>query len=163
MTTATRAARTMSARHESTKLDDALAFRIHRTSRFLRTHLMRVLEEHGNGLTPEQYFVIAKLEERQPRRQVELAEPVLGDPPNVTRLVDVLVNRGLVERNPDPQDRRSWHVQLTPAGRRLTTSLQRHVVAERSSVFAGFTDADLRRFERLLDHLDENLRELLAR
>ena len=107
--------------------------------------------------------VMAKLRDRQPRRQVELAEPLLGDPPNVTRLVDVLVERGLVERNPDPSDRRSWLVQLTPGGWRLATALRRHMIAVRTEVFAGFEDADLRRFERLLDRLDQNLGDLLAR
>ena len=124
---------------------------------------MRMLEEHGDGLSPEQFFVIAKLRDRQPRRQVELAEPVLGDPPNVTRLVDALVNRGLVERNPDPDDRRSWLVQLTPAGSRLATSLRRHAIALRTDVFAGFDNADLDHLGDLLDRVDTNLRGLLAR
>ena len=150
-------------RHTSTRLDDALAFRLHRTSRFLRTHLLRVLDEHGDGVSPEQYFVIAKLRERQPRRQVELAEPILGDPPNVTRLVDALSTRGLVARTPDPADRRSWLVALTPDGVRLAAALERHVVAERAAVFAGFDERDLATFERLLDRLDDNLRGLLAR
>ena len=150
-------------RHTSTRLDDALAFRLHRSSRFLRTHLLRVLDEHGDGVSPEQYFVMAKLRERQPRRQVELAEPVLGDPPNVSRLVDALSTRGLVERTSDPADRRSWLVRLTPAGLRLATALERHVVAERAAVFAGFDDHDLGMLERLLDRLDDNLRDLLAR
>jgi DNA-binding MarR family transcriptional regulator len=107
--------------------------------------------------------VLAKLRERQPRRQVELAEPVLGDPPNVTRLVDALSGRGLVARTPDPDDRRSWLVRLTPAGARLATALERHVVDERAAVFAGFDDRDLGALERLLDRLDDNLRDLLAR
>jgi DNA-binding MarR family transcriptional regulator len=150
-------------RHTSTRLDDALAFRLHRTSRFLRTHLLRVLDEHGDGVSPEQYFVIAKLRERQPRRQVELAEPVLGDPPNVSRLVDALSARGLVARTPDPADRRSWLVRLTPAGSRLASTLEHHVVAERAAVFSGFDARDLGTLERLLDRLDDNLRGLLAR
>lgn len=149
-------------RHESTTLDDALAFRVHRTSRFLRTHLLRLLAQHGNGITPEQYFVLVRLHGRAPQRQVELAEPTLADPPNVTRLVDALTRRGLVERAPDPTDRRSWLVQLTPAGRRLAALLARHAVAERQEVFDGFTSNDLDELESLLDRLDDNLRTLLA-
>ena len=69
-------------RHSSPDLDQALAFRIHRTNRLLCTHLGRFLEAHEPGLTPEQWFVLARISERGPVRQVDLAEPVLGDPPN---------------------------------------------------------------------------------
>ncbi len=158
----TQATARATARHESTALDDALGFRVHRTSRFLRTHLLRLLAEHGDGITPEQYFVLVRLHGHEPQRQVELAEPTLADPPNVTRLVDALTRRGFVGRNPDPTDRRSWLVGLTPAGRRLAASLQHHAITERRAVFDGFTNDDLDRLESLLDRLDDNLRDLLA-
>jgi DNA-binding MarR family transcriptional regulator len=150
-------------RHQSAELDDALAFKIHRTNRLLRTHLSRFLDRHEAGLTPEQWFVLARLAREQPMRQVSLAEPVLGDPPNVTRLVDSLVTRGFVERSPDPSDRRSWHLTLTRSGSSLAQVINADAVEERNRVFAGFDERALDALASALDRIDRNVRELLAR
>ena len=162
MTAASRRTR-VAKRHRSTDLDDALAFKIHRTNRLLRTHLARLLDGYESGLTPEQWFVLARVASRQPVRQVALAEPVLGDPPNVTRLVDSLVARGHIERAPDPTDRRSWHVSLTKQGRALVDAIFEGAVDERQRVFAGFDDRELDQLADALDRIDHNVRELLAR
>jgi DNA-binding MarR family transcriptional regulator len=159
----TAAKRTASKRSRSPSLDDAIAFRIHRTNRFLRTTLTRMLQEHGEGITPEQFFVLWRLREEAPRRQVDLTEPVLGDPPNVARLVDALSHRGFVERRADPDDRRSWQVHLTPAGTALMKRLEPVVVGERTSLSAGLDDAQLDQLVAALDVIDANLRARLVR
>jgi len=155
-------ARTAAAAHLSPDLDDALAFRIHRTNRLLRTHLARFLGEVAPDITPEQWFVLARLADLGPVRQVDLAEPVLGDPPNVSRLVDALVARGRVERHPDPSDRRSWLVSLTPAGRDVADAIHARAVDERGAVFAGFDARELDGLRAMLDRIDENVRGLLG-
>jgi MarR family transcriptional regulator, transcriptional regulator for hemolysin len=149
-------------RHRSPDLDDALAFRIHRTNRLLRTHLARFLDEHEPGLTPEQWFVLARVTHRGPVRQVELAEPVLGDPPNVSRLVDALVAGGYLTRSADPADRRSSLLTLTEHGRARTSALLDRVVDQRRQVFEGFDDGELDALAAALDRIDDNVRRLLA-
>lgn len=151
------------ARHHSPDLDDAVAYRIHRTNRLLRTHLARFLGDAQSGITPEQWFVLARIRHGGPVRQVDLAEPVLGDPPNVSRLVDALVTRGYVERTPDPVDRRSWLVSLTDSGHVLAANLLERAVDERQAVFAGFDDDELDRLADMLDRIDANVRALLHR
>ena len=143
-------------------LDDAPAFRIHRTNRLLRTHLRRFLEAEAPGLSPEQWFVLARVAERAPVRQVDLTEPVLGDPPNVSRLLDALVERGDVRRSPDPADRRSWSISLTAAGQARVDRLVERVVAERRLVFDGFGEDELAALVAALERIDDNVRRLLA-
>jgi DNA-binding MarR family transcriptional regulator len=149
------------ARHRSVDLDDALAYRIHRTNRLLRTHLARFLNDVAPDITPEQWFVLARLHHSGPLRQVDLAEPVLGDPPNVSRLIDALVGRGYVERSPDPGDRRSWLVGPTGLGHEFVTRVLDRAVEEREAVFAGFSDAELDALAAMLDRIDQNVRTRL--
>jgi DNA-binding MarR family transcriptional regulator len=52
------------------------------------------------------------------------------DPSNITGLVDRLERLGLVERRPNPADRRSRLLALTSAGRRLRANLGRDVRKE---------------------------------
>jgi DNA-binding MarR family transcriptional regulator len=149
-------------RRRALDLDDALAFRLHRTNRLLRTHLARFLEAHEPGLSPEQWFVLVRVSQQAPVRQVALAEPVLGDPPNVSRLVDALVGRGYVKRSPDPADRRSWLLSLTKRGVTRLERITDRVMEQRQLVFAGFDDAELDRLAAALDRIDSNVRALLA-
>jgi DNA-binding MarR family transcriptional regulator len=153
---------TATRRHRSADLDQALAFRIHRTNRLLRTHLGRFLDAREPGLTPEQWFLLARIADRGPLRQVDLAEPVLGDPPNVSRLVDALVERGYLRRSPEPADRRSWLISLTPDGRSRTDGLLEDAVTERQLVFEGFGEDELAALATALDRIDHNVRRLLS-
>ena len=140
-----------------------MAFRIHRTNRLLRTHLARFLGTIAPGVSPEQWFILARLAEADTAvRQIDLAEPVLGDPPNVSRLIDTLVVAGHVTRSPDPSDRRSCNVALTASGQTLTDQITAGAIKERAAVFAGFSAGDLDHLAGLLDRLDGNVRGLLA-
>ena len=149
-------------RHRSPVLDDALAFRLNRTNRLLRTHLARFLDRHVPGISPEQWFILARVAQGPRVRQVDLAERVLADPPNVSRLVDALVARGLVRRSPDPADRRSWLLSPTKQGRQVTARLLDHTITERQLVFDGFADDELDALAAALDRIDANLRRLLS-
>ena len=48
--------------------------------------------------------------------QVEIAALMMRDKTTITRRIDGLVKKQLVERNPDPDDRRYFRIGLTVAG-----------------------------------------------
>lgn len=148
--------------HDLPGLDDAVAYRIHQTNRLLLTHLGRFLETSQPGLTPEKWFIVARLRRDGPLRQVELTEPALDDAPNVSRLVEGLVEAGLVERHSDPADRRSRVLTLSADGSALADVLHERSVKERRRVFSGFSTDDLNTLTETLDRLDANVRPMLA-
>lgn len=147
--------------HASTRLDDAVAYRIYRTNRLLLTRLARVLAEAGHGLSPEKWLLLAAVNQAGSVRQVDLTEPALGDAPNVSRLVEAMVREGLLERDLDPSDRRVRVLRLTPDGERVTSEMMAVAVEERRRVFAGLTDAELQVLTATLDHIDDNVTSLL--
>jgi len=146
--------------HESS-IEDAVAYRIHRTNRLLLTHLGRFLDTHDADLTPEKYFVIMKLHEAGPIPQGELVEGALHDRPNVSRLVDRLVAAGFVERAEDPTDGRARVLELTTHGRALARRLKADAPDEHRVVFDGVTNTDLDALAKILDRLYDNLRPAL--
>jgi DNA-binding MarR family transcriptional regulator len=82
-----------------------------------------------------------------------LAEQVALTSGGVTRLLDRMVQEGLVERVPCPSDRRVSFAALTPQGReRLHQAAQVHV-EELREVFAGFAADELHGLDGLLDRL----------
>jgi DNA-binding MarR family transcriptional regulator len=82
----------------------------------------------------------------------ELADAVQVDAPYATLIVDSLEERGLVERRPDPADRRRKLVALTPAG---TAAAQRaqHVIGQPPPGFARLSPAELDTLEGLVTRI----------
>jgi DNA-binding MarR family transcriptional regulator len=74
----------------------------------------------GDGLTPMQWAVLAKLLEIGRTSQTALGRAVYMDAATVKGTVDRLVARGLVLRLQDVEDRRKLLVDLTEAGREVT-------------------------------------------
>lgn len=143
-------------------IDQALAYRLHRTNRMLLTHLGRFLDAHHSDLGPEQFFIVMKLHEAGPLAQNALVEVALDDGPNVSRLVERLVRAGLVERAEDPTDRRARVLELTQDGHALADRLRDDVAEERRIVFEGISDRALATLASVLDRVDANLRTALA-
>ncbi len=77
----------------------------------------------GANLTISQFGVLEALLHLGPLSQAELAKKILKSTGNITMVIDNLEKRGLVRRERHPEDRRSYAVTLTPAGRKLIGSL----------------------------------------
>ena len=78
-----------------------------------------------------------------------LAEAVSVDPPYATLIVDTLEKRGLVERRPDPGDRRRKLVALTPEGKEAAHRV-RQIMRQPPPGFAALTAAELDTLETLV-------------
>lgn len=87
-----------------------------------RRRWSRMLAEHD--LTPHQFGVLMALDGLGESYQQRLAAFVGIDPRNAVPVLDGLRRRRLVERAPDPADRRRQLVRLSPAGARLAGALR---------------------------------------
>lgn len=104
-----------------------LAAEVWRELRMLfRQHRLRFLTAAAElDLHPAQAGALLQLDE--PRPMHDLATELGCDNSNVTGLVDRLAARGLVDRQPSPDDRRVRHIVLTAAGRRTRNRLLERV------------------------------------
>ncbi len=98
---------------------EALGMRLFHLMGALRMHFARDLAAHG--LTFPQFMALCSLEHAEGRasRMGDLAAVTHQSAASMTGIVDRLLERGLVERRQDPQDRRSVLVALTDEGARL--------------------------------------------
>jgi DNA-binding MarR family transcriptional regulator len=87
---------------------------------------------------------------REPVRLCDLNRHVLLSQPALSRLVDRLAGRGLVERRPDPADGRSVLLSLTEAGRAAQRQIGRqHARDVARAMTAGLDPAELRQLETI--------------
>lgn len=143
---------------DSPYLRASIAYRIHRLQRLLRRHWLRVAEQGGFDLTPEQFFLLRKLHEADGQSQTELADEALQDRPNLTRMLRDLERRGLVARRTDPADGRRKLVHLTREGAALHEAFVASVVEPaRGQLFGGLDPADVETVHTVFDTLEARL------
>jgi DNA-binding MarR family transcriptional regulator len=82
-----------------------------------------------------------------PAYAAQLARALLVTPPTMTRTLDALVERGLVERQPDPANRRQIALQITPEGQALVDRYEAVITAHLHTLIAPLP---AERQERLL-------------
>lgn len=130
-----------------------LQFALGRSSRLLR-------ETATGGLTPTQLAVLGALLRDGPRQLTELAAAERINPTLLSRVVGRLEDDGLVTRSAQEQDRRSYQVSITDAGRALAEGLRQErclALAERLArldpVHAEKLFAALPALEALADQL----------
>jgi MarR family transcriptional regulator, transcriptional regulator for hemolysin len=89
--------------------------------RSVHDELDRRLSQHGASLW--NWVLLKEAANAEGASQRELAQHMRIEPPTLVRHLDKLAEEGLVERRPDPDDRRVVRVVVTPAGRARLTEL----------------------------------------
>ena len=87
-------------------------------SRLIR-NLARVTGAADDAMTATQRIALFELGDGGSLRLNDLADRMGVSPPTASRSVDALHELGLVERVPDPRDRRALRIDLTPSGKKL--------------------------------------------
>jgi MarR family transcriptional regulator, transcriptional regulator for hemolysin len=105
------------------------------SSRLLRNYIDHRAKTRGT--TRAQWIVLFRLREQEGLSQVDLADVLELQPISLVRLLDRLVERGLLERRHDPKDRRANRLFLTERGRQLVDDLDSLRDAIASDVLHG--------------------------
>lgn len=134
-------------------LDEAPGFVLAQTHFLFKARFKRELERAGLSITPEQLAVLGRLHEREGQTQRELADSTFKDFGSMTRMIDLMERKGLVERRPHPADRRAYALYLTQAGLGLKPAITRAVEAMYSDMWGGVDPKDIQRFLTMLRHL----------
>jgi DNA-binding MarR family transcriptional regulator len=109
------------------------------------------------GVTRSQWRVLARLKRQPGLRQVELADILEVEPITLCRIVDRLEEAGLVERQPDPSDRRAWRLALTDKAQPVISSLKAMAGTLADEAFDGLKGSDVDVFRRDLLKIRANL------
>ena len=136
-----------------------LGFVLHDVARVLRKRFEQRAREAQLGLTRAQWSVLAHLARQEGINQAALAQILEIEPITLVRLLDRLQAAGLVERRPDPSDRRARVLFLTPAARPLLERIWTLAAVVREEAMAGLSEPERDRLIELLLKIKSNLSE----
>ncbi len=107
----------------------------------------------AHGLHPMHYGMLLMIDAEEPVSQLELSRRTGIDPSTMVARMDALAERGLVERARRAEDRRSYEIRLSPAGRELLTELRAQAGEHGDRFFAALTEEEREELHRLLAKL----------
>jgi MarR family transcriptional regulator, organic hydroperoxide resistance regulator len=126
--------------HEGGEVVLALQRATHATLHVLAVRLA------GLNLSASEINVLANLADGRSRSVGELGADTATKPTTLTSVLDRLVRRGLVTRDLDPADRRSFRVSLTAGGRAVADAVRAAVANLERTALAAVGESDLAGF-----------------
>jgi DNA-binding MarR family transcriptional regulator len=115
------------------------------------------------GLSYQQFWLLVAILEHPDRSLRALAERLQMDSPTASRVIGLLVKRGLVGMLPDPDDRRRQRIRLTPRGASLARRIHPLALQTREAVEAGFREAEKQALRAMLYRIIRNMQRWRTR
>ena len=133
--------------------DHHLGLLLERAGRVVGERLARAIGR--DGVTSDHWRVLRRLADAEGHTMGELAERMEMNPPTLTKLIDRMVGKSLVQRAADPEDSRRVLVYATDAGLALLQELQQRVDRHQAALGSLLGERNARQLERLLTLLIE--------
>ncbi len=136
---------------------ESVGYQIRTTHRALQRFLQSKIEPHG--VTLGMWYFLRALWHEDGLNQRELSHRVGTMEPTTMSAILNMEKKGLVRRVQNKQDRRKWHVHLTPKGRALKAEL---IPLAREVVDTAVQNLSRKQVQQLLEGLAEVQKNLLA-
>ncbi|NMM62461.1 MarR family transcriptional regulator [Clostridium sp. P21] len=111
-------------------------------------------------ITADQWQVLLKLSRQDKISQKILSKMVNKDQPTLTRMLDILERKALIERHTSKEDRRSFSIHITKKGLDLTQKLIPYIENIFKKILNGVSEKNLSIYLDVLVQIDENITNL---
>ena len=128
-----------------------------RTARKVKQYAQRRFNAENYDITVDQWLILKNLNHNNELNQSQLAEITDKDHPTLTRIIDLLCKKSLVERRIHPSDRRCFTIHLTVLGKQHVAEWSPKMSEIRMKAWENLTEEDYKNLKRILDTIYSNL------
>lgn len=140
-------------------IENVILFQLDKTSKLAKQHSQRQLEKRGMNITVEQWVILKIVEENDGVSQKVIAEKSYRDPASITRTLDLLQKKGLLNRLPIPTNRRQYQIVMTKEGKAFVQKHMDFVQSLRDLSVSGFSIQELETLSGYLQRIQQNMEE----
>jgi DNA-binding MarR family transcriptional regulator len=130
---------------------------INRLGFVVRKELAQRFQDNGYDVSPEEWAILLILWSKGAQTPSVLADATIRDRTTVTRLLDGMVAKGLVDRNTDPTDRRKMRVQVSDLGMSIRNGLVSVAQGLIAQTLNGISPEDAETTVQTLRRMSQNL------
>lgn len=120
---------------------------------------LQTFAEKGFEITPEQYLTLGLLVDNGELYQRQISEITYKDRPNVSRIINILEEKGLVKRVDDSNGRKIFKIVVTEEGRKMREKILPTMWEIRNLTTKGISNEDLEKCLQTLGQMCENMKE----
>ncbi|MFC3443442.1 MarR family winged helix-turn-helix transcriptional regulator [Sphingobium rhizovicinum] len=140
------------------RLDAFIPYRLSYTSNLV-SHSIAERYEALFGISIPEWRVIAWVAETDGITQQEICSRTRMDKVSISRAAMSLVHRGLLERKPNVEDKRSHLLILSQAGEELYAAIAPKAIELEQRIFSRFTPEEMENFRSMLRRIDQYILE----
>lgn len=138
-------------------IEKVILFQLDKTSKIAKQYSQKEFDRLGLGITVDQWVLLKIIEESAPLSQKELAKHSTRDPASITRTLDLLEKKQLIERESIKGNRRQYNIILTKQGNSFVQTNLALVSEHRRKSVEGLSKEDLEQLKRMLLKIQQNM------
>ncbi len=142
---------------ENLDLNNVVNFLMEQTVRQIRNYGQRQLDLLESGITVDQWVLLKIIEEHGQISQVDIAQEALKDTASITRILDLLQKKGLIQRIDDDFDRRKYLISLTVDGIAFFNRMLPQISQIRDQIVKGLSKEEIQALKATLNKIRRNL------
>ncbi len=136
-------------------INEQLTYLVYVMQKRMRRQMSMALDRYD--VTLEQFVVLYNLIDQDGINQKTLSKRVDKDQATLARILDILENRGYVERRTTERDRRAFLVYITDAGKQKVKETAHRLGDVHKDIVSGIPEDKVERFIDLIKQMNENL------
>ncbi len=138
------------------RLENVLFYVMEKTIKSYRQFAQRNINVVNSDITIDQWLVLKTIYDNPNISQREIAKNVFKDHASITRMIDLLVKKGFLERLPHHQDRRRFGLELTSLGKISQQNLMPLILRNREMALEGLNSKEISTLQDLLEKITMN-------
>jgi len=142
--------------HLSSRLENVPFYVLEKAIKSYRQFAQRNIKGVNKDITIDQWLILKTILDNPNCSQREIAATIFKDVASVTRIIELLVNKGLLVRSPHSEDRRRFGLKLTSKGMAVQKDLMPVIIQNRSSALKGLSVEEIEVLRNLLHRIINN-------
>ncbi len=138
------------------KLSSTIFFQLDRAIKSYRQYAQKRLTEKGYAITIDQWLVLKTILDHDDISQNEIAEYIFKDKASVTRIIDLLITKGYLKREPSTENRRRVQLTITKAGKAIIEAILPTIRSNRKNALVGCNEEELETMGVVLEKIIKN-------
>ncbi len=138
------------------KLEQIIFYALEKSIKTYRQFAQKSINKKGLDITIDQWLVLKTIQSNPDITQQQIAVNVFKDYASITRIVEILVSKEILNRDFHAEDRRRFNLTITKNGLEILSGLAPIVQSNRKKALDGISTAEIEMLKRVLNKITEN-------
>lgn len=138
------------------KLEQIIFYSLDKAIKSYRQMAQKNINKQNIDITIDQWLLLTTIRNNPDVTQLQIAQSVFKDLASITRMIEILVKKEILNRDFHPDDRRRFSLSVTDKGLQILNDLEPVIQSNRSKALEGISADEIRSMQILLNKIADN-------